>query len=170
MSLHSIATKSVIESLHEVRRIIPLLQSLWRVFLSRMKRFSFVLWLLIGLIVGGAAGWFITGRHYSRWAEAFASAGALPELGNAYHPLKALRAGDTNEAIDLLESQLDGAIMYLSAVLSQEKDEKMKAAYGRALTRVRDYRATYPRKSGSAELDEGVAEALSAVATNKIAP
>jgi hypothetical protein len=133
-----------------------------------MKRFSFILWLVIGLIIGGLSGWFIAGRQYGRWAEGFVTAGALPELGDAYHPLKALRAGDTNEALDLLEMQLDGAIIQLSSVLPLQKDEKMKAAYVRALTRARDYRATYPRKSGSAELDEGVAEALSSVATNKM--
>jgi len=133
-----------------------------------MKRFSFVLWLVIGFVVGGSAGWFIAGRQYSRWAESFVSARALPELGNAYHPLKALRAGDTNEAIDLLETDLDGAIIQLSAVLREQKDEKMKAAYVIALTRVRDYRAMYPRKSGSEEVDKGVAEALSDFATNKM--
>jgi hypothetical protein len=121
-----------------------------------MKRFSFVLWLVVGLIIGGAAGWFAAGRYYSRWVEQFVSAGALPELGDAYHPLKALRAGDTNEAIDLLETQLDGAIIQLSAIVPEEKDEKMKAAYIRALTRVRDYRTAYPRKSGLAELDAEV--------------
>jgi hypothetical protein len=136
--------------------------------LCSMKRFSFVLWLVIGLLIGGTAGWFAAGRYYSRWAQQFVSAGALPELGDAYHPLKALRAGDTNEAIDLLEIQLDGAIIQLSAMVPEERDEKMKAAYVRALTRVREYRAAYPRKTGIADLDEGVVDALSSFATNKV--
>jgi hypothetical protein len=134
-----------------------------------MKRFAFLLWLAVGLVIGGSAGWFLAGRHCSRWAERLVKAGALPELGNAYHPLQALRSGRTNEAIDLLEGQLDGAIIQLSFIVPQEKDEKMKAAYARALTRVRNYRATFPYKSGSVEVDEGVAAALSSFGTNKFA-
>jgi hypothetical protein len=125
-----------------------------------MKTSRAILLILLGLVIGATVVWYAARHQYSKWATSFAAAQTLPNLGDAYRALQALRTGDTNEAIEMLEFRLDGEIVVLSALASEETDAKMRASYVRALTRVRDYRAAHPRKTDSLEIDQGVADAL----------
>jgi hypothetical protein len=107
------------------------------------------------LVIGGVVGWFTA-------AHSFATATTLSEAGDSYHTLKVLRSGNTNEAIELLESSLDDQTIALGQIASSEPDAKKRAAYLRALTRIRSYRSAYPRKTDSPEIDKSVAAALAA--------
>jgi hypothetical protein len=94
-------------------------------------------------------------------AHSSAPANALSEAGESYDALKALRSGNTNEAIELLESRLDIQTIKLRGLATSEPDTKKRAAHLRALYRIREYRSKFPRKTDSPELDKSVAEALS---------
>jgi hypothetical protein len=60
-----------------------------------------------------------------------------------------LRSGNTNGAIELLETRLDGALM----TFSYDHDPK----YDKLLERAREYRSRYPHKSGTPGIDAAVA-------------
>ncbi len=64
--------------------------------------------------------------------------------------LRRLRAGRTNEVIDLLEITLDGALTGLAYSPQEIGESQIKT-----LKRARDYRAKYPRKQ-----NEGVTKAF----------
>lgn len=66
--------------------------------------------------------------------------------------LQSLRSGDTNAAISLLESRLDGALISFSTPSASPRVAK----YDKILAMARDYRAKYPRTSGIPEIDNGV--------------
>jgi hypothetical protein len=66
--------------------------------------------------------------------------------------LTALRSGKTNDAIELLETRLDGAVM----TFSYDRDTK----YDKLLERAKEYRSKYPHKSGTPEIDAAVARAF----------
>lgn len=71
--------------------------------------------------------------------------------------LQSLRSGDTNAAIRMLESQLDGALIPFSAPSTGPRDAK----HDKILIIARDYRAKYPHTSGSPEIDNGVSRTFS---------
>ena len=96
-------------------------------------------------------------------ADAFLSA------AEPFETLRDLRAGNPAHAIETLESRLDGGIIMLSAVLPEERDQKMRAAYVRLLKKVRDYRAAHPWKSDSPEVQEAVAKALAEIPDESVA-
>ncbi len=125
-----------------------------------MKTYRPVFLIVIGLVIGAFAGWFTARHQFSKWATSFAAAETLPNLGDAHRALLALRRGDTNGVIEMLELRLDSEVIALSTLASDEADAKKRAGYMRALRRVRDYRATHPRKTDSPEIDRHVAASL----------
>jgi len=132
--------------------------------LHAMKASRAISLILVGFLIGAAVSWFAVRYQYSKWATSFAASDTLPNLSDAYRTLEALRTGDTNEAIEMLEVRLDFEIIALSALASEETDAEKRGGYIRALAHIRDYRAAHPRKTDSPDIDQGVADALGSVA------
>ena len=131
--------------------------------------------LLISLTVIAAlvAGFFL-GRWQARsTVDSYLAQMSRPEVRRATADfskaaglLKSIRTGDTNEAIEALESELDRQIMYIGAVAEATQASERDKQW---LSRIRwlgDYRAKHPRKS-DAFIDEQVAHYLSLVETNR---
>jgi len=91
---------------------------------------------------------------------------ATAEFSKAAGVLKAIRAGDTNEAIETLESELDTQIMYIGAVTEATPVSERDKQWLSRIRWLRDYRVTHPRKSDPF-IDEQVAHYLSLVETNR---
>jgi hypothetical protein len=72
--------------------------------------------------------------------------------------LNDLRSGKTNEAIRLLETRLDGALMLFGA--SSEENTN----YNKILRRAKEYRSKYPHESGGREVDAAIAHAFDSLA------
>ena len=126
-----------------------------------MKKSYIILFIALALVFGAAGGWFAADYRYGQWVSEFASAGTLGDLAEACRALESARSGDTNIALETLESRLDMAVIQLAAQGRETTDSKKREGYVRALARVRAYRATYPRKTDSPEIDDAVAQALS---------
>ncbi|HWD92802.1 MAG TPA: hypothetical protein VG938_10670 [Verrucomicrobiae bacterium] len=73
--------------------------------------------------------------------------------------LRDLRSGKTNEAIDLLETQLDGDLVTFAYPDSLKHDSK----YDKFLRQAKEYRTKYPHKSGNAEIDATIARAFDTI-------
>ena len=129
---------------------------------------------VVALIAAVAIGFFL-GRWQARQAveDYFVQMSrpevkrAMADFSKAAGLLKSIRAGDTNAAIEELESELDTQILYIGAVT------EMAPASGRDpqwLSRIRwlqNYRAEHPRKTETAGFDEQVAHVFSLVETNQ---
>jgi hypothetical protein len=79
--------------------------------------------------------------------------------------LKAIRTGDTNEAMEL-ESKLDMQIMYIGAVTEATPISERDKQWLSRLRWLNDYRAKHPRKNDPF-IDEQVAHYLSVIERNR---
>ena len=76
--------------------------------------------------------------------------------------LEQLRAGRSKEGMEMLEARLDAAAIGLSGAVRDTQDPERQTNSLRALERIRDYRAQYPRHTGNSNVDHAVAQALNA--------
>ncbi len=70
--------------------------------------------------------------------------------------LESVRSGRTNDAIRLLETRLDGALMTFGAPSNGPRETK----YDKILKMAKEYRAKYPYTSGFPGIDTGVSKAF----------
>jgi hypothetical protein len=83
--------------------------------------------------------------------------GKMADIGITVGVLNRLRSGHTNEALTLLETKLDGALIGLDTLPHDERMQKIVAI-------AKEYRAKFPHQSGNTDIDEAVARALNSVA------
>jgi hypothetical protein len=126
-----------------------------------MKNIRPLLLLLIALLAGWAIGLYSTQHFYDKWIRRYQTHSALDGVNDRLTALTALRAGDTNGTAELLESQLDGQVMALGAMLQTMPDGQLQPRDLRLLAQLRDYRAAHPRKTGEPEIDQIIANVLS---------
>jgi hypothetical protein len=126
-----------------------------------MKTIRPILFLVIALLVGWAVGSYSTEHFYDKWIRRYQTHKAFEGVNERLTALNALRAGDTNAAAELLESQLDGQIKLLAPILQDLPAGQLEPQNFRLLTQFRDYRAAHPRKSGRPDIDPIIAVILS---------
>lgn len=68
--------------------------------------------------------------------------------------LNDLRSGHTNDAVQLLETRLDGALLTFSAPTNSPRDPK----HDKILKVAKDYRTKHPHTAGVPEIDTGVSQ------------
>jgi len=116
--------------------------------------------LIAGLLCGGwGLGFAFVGYlNFTQRAQK-----AVPYVG-AWEDLRALRNlrnGDTNSAIESLESQLDSNLVELWIWHKDTPLEKRDLHLLKLVSEVRDYRTKYPRAKQLPEIEQMVAEVLS---------
>ncbi|HEX7862036.1 MAG TPA: hypothetical protein VF773_17010 [Verrucomicrobiae bacterium] len=72
---------------------------------------------------------------------------ALADFSRAAGVLQALRAGDTNGAIETLESELDTQIMYIGAVTEATPDSARDMQWLSRIRWLKEYRTNIPGKT-----------------------
>jgi hypothetical protein len=92
---------------------------------------------------------------------------ATADFSKAAGLLKAIHAGDTNAAIERLESELDTQILYIGAVTEATPVSERDKQWLSRIRWLRNYRADHPRKTETPAIDEQVAHFLSLVETNR---
>ena len=133
-----------------------------------MKKYLPILIPFLTLIGGLVAGLFISSHFYNKWIENYMTSDTFVALSDRYSVLHALRAGDTNEVVDLLETQMTGDILSFGGMRRDVPADKRRPADIRLLTRVQEYRAAHPWKTTDyPDVDKGVADVFSLVSTNK---
>lgn len=110
--------------------------------------------LLIGTLAGGVAGWYEATSFSARFFGDGWMLGKAVEVQTQVAVLTRIRDGQTTEATNLLESNLDGNIMPLSN--SKVYAETTNLAVTKAINMARDYRSKYPRNTTSKEVDNAV--------------
>lgn len=126
-----------------------------------MKKIRPLLFVLLALLAGWAIGSYTSDHFYDKWIKRYQARSAHDGVNDRLAPLNALQAGDTNQLVELLETQLDSQIMALGTVLQEMPVAQRPAADIQLLNRLRDYRAAHPRKTKRPEIDQQVAGILS---------
>ena len=121
----------------------------------------------VGFVIGGVASIMRAQIMFRPVVELFqmqpfgsASSSALTDL----RALKKLRGGNADDAIEILETDLDGQLFWLASYESVPADRRIQSIYN-LLGRAAAYRQQYPRppRSGTdgAAFDATMAKALS---------
>lgn len=126
-----------------------------------MKRMRPLLIVLLTLLAGWAIGSYGSDHYYDKWIKRYLARNAHNGVSDRLTTLNALRTGDTNQAAELLESQLDVQIMALGAILQETPAAQRPAADLQLLNQLRDYRAAHPRQTSQTKIDQKVAGVLS---------
>ena len=126
-----------------------------------MKTVRPILFVILALLAGWVIGLYTTDHYYEKWIRHYQMKKTMDGIGDRFAALNAVRAGDTNGTVELLESQMDGQIMVLGAMLQDLQVDQLSPWNIRLMTRLRDYRAAYPRKTNSLEIKQIIMGALS---------
>lgn len=127
------------------------------------NRTKLILFVLGSLLVGAAAGG-VTGSYVAIYfTSGYFSDGWM--LGNSVDTqinisiLKNLRNGDTEKAVEFLETTLDEKIISLQ--ISDENTQWTNKSVSKAIRVAIEYRNEYPRHTENPDVDKMVSEALS---------
>ena len=114
--------------------------------MSKQRAFLFA---LATLIVGLVAGGYTAARVWEHSMKQFAAAAAGASVQSALASLNRLRAGKTNDVIELLEIRLNGEMLALEIILEEIPPHRRDTNSVSLLERARAYRAAHPKSSAS---------------------
>ena len=125
-----------------------------------MKRFWSILLAILLLSVGLVGGSVLSSFFYIRYIDTYMRNSSFVGISDRYEVLQALRAGETNKAIDALEEQMGGQILEFAGIRKDTPVAKLRPSDVRLITRVKDYRTIHPY-SEDPKLDPVIASILS---------
>lgn len=124
--------------------------------ISRTVGIGLVVTLLLGVAAGGVGGWYLGHRFMlDAWVQEQAG-----DVKGHLDALRKLRSGNTDEAIEFLESRLDDDLVVLEPEGYRLQEQARTEMYA-ALRAAKQYRSEYPRKSRRGIVDEMVRNVLS---------
>lgn len=126
--------------------------------LNLRKFFSVIGILILGAVIGGAIAGYVTTYYLTRFMQYGSSLSEIVAIKSNVFTLNKLREGKTNEAINHLESMLDGSLMYFSVGIHGSTTEQKDIR--KALKTAKDYRLQHPRSTKYPDVDKSVASAL----------
>jgi hypothetical protein len=100
-------------------------------------------------------------KHLYGYLSAMITSQQTADLSSTILILDRLRAGRVPEAIELLESRMDGALINLGATVGATPREERGSNSLATLQRAKEYRAKFPRKTGDRTIDERAERAWS---------
>jgi hypothetical protein len=112
--------------------------------------------LIVGIVIGGGG----FAALYGRFTNHFFITSSATEAVTTVVILKQLRAGNTTNAVEILEMKLDEDLMTLGSFLDNPRDLKSDPHYIKTLQMARDYRIQFPHNSSSPLVDEATAKAF----------
>ena len=122
-----------------------------------MKKSRPYLFAFVALLLGWVGGSTYSSRFYDHSIERFQLHAAHGDASARLATLQALRSGETNQAAELLEGQLDAQVILLGTLLAAQPVAQRPATEFQLLTQIRDYRRTHPRQSAQPATDQTVA-------------
>lgn len=126
------------------------------------KKRAFILF-AVALIVGGIGGYWGERYFWTRTTNKFICSVAAAKTGLDVSVLNQLRADNMTNAIDLLETRLDGSLIELGVYFGETPKSQREPVHLKILRMAKEYRSKFPHTSGHLEIDEGVARALALV-------
>jgi hypothetical protein len=113
---------------------------------------------LAGLMLGGIATYYLSTHFLSRFHLWAANLSHVVEIRDTVKILERLQEDNTKKAKEMLESRLDGYLLFYSSGF-HGPEEGWKDTLP-VLKLAAHYRAKYPRATDQPEIDKGVAKAL----------
>jgi len=115
---------------------------------------------ILGTVIGAFLGFKYSMQFYEDFKEYAVYTRAAANTSFAVGALQRIRDNKTSDAIELLESFLDGELITFMHYDSLSSD-KQEANVIRILKNTKQYRERYPHKSSSPDVDETIEKVLS---------
>ena len=115
---------------------------------------------VIALVVGFFAGRFQAGRSWNTFFEQYAYTDASNQAHFWIRPLTYLQDGQQTNAVEFMESRLDGSLLSFLTYERLRPEERNEAGV-RAIQVARDYRSEHQWQSTTLEIRDGVQRVLS---------
>jgi len=115
---------------------------------------------LAALVIGAVGGGWAVSKFWGRFTSNLSTGSMAAEASTTVGILKRLRAGDSTNAVELLEIKLDGALVGLGAFLPEIPEARRDPLHIKVIRTARDYRAQFPRTNDSPEIAEAIAQAF----------
>ena len=115
---------------------------------------------LAALVIGAVVGGWGVSKFWGRFTGDLSAGSMAAEASTTVSILKRLRAGDLTNAVELLEIELDGALIGLGVFLPDIPEAHREPLHLKVIRTARDYRAHFPRTNESDESAEAVARAF----------
>lgn len=113
----------------------------------------------IALVIGFAVGW-LDGKYTpGRVPAGIVNRTLAAEIGGEVRALERLRAGADTNAVEILEAQLDGALIAMEAGLAIKPGRDADPLPFEMLPLAKEYRAKFPPQSPP-EMAQGIARAF----------
>ena len=127
---------------------------------TRMKStLTIIVAVVVALVVGFFAGQYQAGREWNSYYEAYLQTRASNDVHFWVRALYSLRRGEHTNAMEFMESCLDGSLLTFVTYEKLRPEERNEAA-ARAIQVARDYRSRHPWQSRTPEIREGVERVL----------
>ena len=128
-----------------------------------MKNESILLAIFL-FVIGLGGGIALSSFYLLRWIETYTTNSSYVDISDSLRTLQALRSGETNDAIEALELEMNGKIFSFAMMKQNVSVANLKASDVQLIKRVREYRAAHPY-SENPDIDRTIASILSL--TNK---
>jgi hypothetical protein len=125
-----------------------------------MNKYRAIILMFVCHVLGVGLGVGMTHLYYSFWADKMISNSAAASLSTKVVVLNRLRTGNTNSAIEVMETLVDGDLISLQATVGQQSPNKRDPDHIKLLQRAREYRSKYPHTNSYSEVDLTVSNAL----------
>lgn len=110
--------------------------------------------LVLGLVVGAAAGWYVSIGNVSRFFVDGWMLGKALDVQGQVATLQDIRNVQIEKATESLEARMDENIISLKT--NKEYAPQTNIVVTRAIKQAREYRSNYPRHSGNKDIDSYV--------------
>jgi hypothetical protein len=114
-----------------------------------MSKIGIFLYGLVAFIFGGVIAWGFAAGHYHHVINRSYNNSQIAEMMLEVQTLKNLRSGDITGTIDKLEYNLDWTLIALTPSLEKKPETLIEQAEIKEIEKAKDYRAKFPRKTGT---------------------
>ncbi len=123
------------------------------------KKFA-VIFILAAFLIGVWGGSIGANHIWGKFFNRFAATGQLTQAGLCLPTLNRLRTNHVADAIELVENELDGALIGFGTYVDHDPHWHPDSTQRNILRMAREYRARYPRRSLHPEIDRAVSKTL----------
>lgn len=131
---------------------------------NRKKIISIIGLLLSGAVIGGIAGANLSGYVLGRMISSNTVIEQSAEMKKNVSVLKKIRNGELDKAAEIIETALDGNLIFFS--IDHKVNEIIDQTAVKALKAAKQYRTEYPRTT-TKEMNETLSKALSKTTIRK---
>jgi hypothetical protein len=132
-----------------------------------MNKKLVIVLIVAAFVVGAIGGGFGISYFWVRFVNKFFVTTEAAQAGIDVSVLNCIRKNDVTNAAELLETELDGSLIGLSAYVESTPKAQRDQMDMKIIQRAKDYRSKFPHENSEPEINQAISNAFLLVETNK---